>query len=158
MELTLSPSAFFWTVLVKFAVAAFCGGIIGLDRQLRGKPAGIRTCIVLVVTTTFMAGLGRELTAESGDPSRVLAAIITGVGFLGGGVIFAQGRRVQGMTTATLIWALAAIGTAIGLGFGHAAIVMSLLIILVLKAVDWAEARFPRLHREFDPRREDGRE
>ena len=75
MDAALLPPEFFWTVLVKFAVAVVCGGVIGLERQLRGKPAGIRTCIVLVVTTTFMAGLGGELTAEIGDPSRVLAAI-----------------------------------------------------------------------------------
>ncbi len=155
MDAALLPPEFFWTVLVKFAVAVVCGGVIGLERQLRGKPAGIRTCIVLVVTTTFMAGLGGELTAETGDPSRVLAAIVTGVGFLGGGVIFAQGTRVQGMTTATLIWALAAIGTGIGLGYGRAALVMTLLVMVVLITVDWAESRFPRLKREIDtPRRQ----
>ena len=150
MMAALVPSEFFWIVLVKFAVAVTCGGIIGLERQLRGKSAGIRICMVLVLTTTFIASLGSELTAETGDPSRVLAAIVTGVGFLGGGVIFAQGTRVQGLTTATLIWALAGIGTAIGLGYGHAALVMTLLVMVVLKTVDWAESRFPRLKREIN--------
>ena len=78
MMAALAPSEFFWIVLIKFAVAVTCGGIIGLERQLRGKSAGIRICMVLVLTTTFIASLGSELTAETGDPSRVLAAIVTG--------------------------------------------------------------------------------
>ncbi|MDK3075515.1 MgtC/SapB family protein [Sedimentitalea sp. JM2-8] len=158
MTSALLPSEFFWSAVIKFALAVFCGGLIGVDRQLRGKPAGIRICIVLVLTTTFMADLGSEITKGSGDPSRVLGAIITGIGFLGGGVIFAQGGRVQGMTTATLIWALAAIGTSIGLGYRYSAVAMTLLLMAVVFLTDWAEARFPGLRPELEPGSRDPQE
>jgi putative Mg2+ transporter-C (MgtC) family protein len=106
-----------------------------------------------VLTTAFLTDLGLEATLASGDPSRVMAAIITGVGFLGGGVIFSQGRRIQGITTASLIWALSAVGIAIGFGHGAAAVAMTLIVMGVILIVDWAETRFPRLHREFDERK-----
>jgi putative Mg2+ transporter-C (MgtC) family protein len=141
---------FFWPAMLSLALAVFCGGIIGLERQLRRKAVGIRSCIIVVLTTAFLTDLGLEATVPSGDPSRVMAAIITGVGFLGGGVIFSQGRRIQGITTASLIWALSAVGISIGFGHGAAAVVMTLVVMAVILIVDWAETRFPRLHREFE--------
>jgi putative Mg2+ transporter-C (MgtC) family protein len=151
-QILFSPD-FFWPAMVNLAMAVFCGGIIGLERQLRKKAVGIRSCIIVVLTTAFLTDLGLEATLASGDPSRVMAAIITGVGFLGGGVIFSQGRRIQGITTASLIWALSAVGIAIGFGHGAAAVAMTLIVMGVILIVDWAETRFPRLHREFDERK-----
>ena len=103
-----------------------------------------------MLTTALFVTLGDAATDSAGDPSRVVAGIVTGVGFLGGGVIFAHGRRIQGVTTASLIWALAAIGVTIGYGYPVTAIVTTSIVLGVLTLIDWAERRFPRLRREID--------
>lgn len=148
-------SPFLQDVLTHLVIALACGGIIGLERQLRGKSVGIRPCVIVVLTTAFLVDLSAAATAEAGDPSRVMAAIISGVGFLGGGVILAQGLRIRGITTATLIWALAAIGIAIGLDFGLAALALTIIIMAVMLAVDFAERAFPALRRESALRRDE---
>lgn len=131
-------------------VPVICGGAIGLDKQLRDKPAGLSTCIVVVLTTALFVTLGASATEGTGDPSRVVTGIVTGVGFLGAGVIFSQGGRVQGITAASPIWALAAIGVIIGFGYPITAIVTTALIMGVLTLIDHAERRFPRLRRKFN--------
>lgn len=140
--------AVFWRVMLDVAAGVICGGAIGLDRQLRGKPAGMRTCIIVVLTTALFATLGNSATESAGDPSRVVAGIVTGVGFLGAGVIFTQRGKLQGVTTAALIWSLAAIGVTIGFGYPLTAIVTTTLIISILTIVERLERRFPRLRRE----------
>ncbi|WP_375688630.1 MgtC/SapB family protein [Pseudooceanicola sp. LIPI14-2-Ac024] len=145
MLTSLTPSEFFPSAMTHVAIAVFCGGLIGLERQLRGKSVGIRHCIIIVLTSALLVDLGQTLTDTAGDPSRVMAAIVTGVGFLGAGVIMAQGGRIQGITTATLIWALAAIGIAIALNYGVTAIAVTLIILAVMLGADWAERRFARL-------------
>lgn len=142
---------FFQIFVVNVAVAFACGGAIGLERQMRGKPAGLRVCIVVVLSSAFFITIGREITPEGGDPTRVLAAVITGVGFLGAGVIFSQGGRIRGITTASLIWALAAIGAVIGFGHAWVGIAATAIIMVVLAIVDWLEWQFPRLRKESDP-------
>jgi putative Mg2+ transporter-C (MgtC) family protein len=148
-------SAFFWDILTHLAIAFACGGLIGLERQLRGKAVGIRPCVIVVLTTAFLVDLSVAATEDAGDPSRVMAAIVSGVGFLGGGVILAQGLRVRGITTASLIWALAAIGIAIGLDFGLAALALTLSIMGVLILVEAAEHLFPSLRRDSSLRRDE---
>lgn len=150
MTPVLASPDFYVIVMVHIAIAIFCGGVIGLERQLDRKAVGIRSCIIVVLTVTLMVDLGREATLGSSDPSRVISSIISGVGFLGGGVILAQGARVQGVTTAALIWALAAIGIAIGLNRGFAAIALTLILTALALIVDWLERRFPRLNRQAD--------
>lgn len=145
-----ATSDFFFTATIHIGIAIFCGGIIGLERQLNRKAVGIRSCITVVLTVTLMVDLGTEATGAAGDPSRVIAAVITGVGFLGGGVIMSQGTRIQGVTTASLIWVLAAIGIAIGMNLGLAAVALTLIVTAVALIVDWLERRFPRLKRESD--------
>lgn len=140
-----SPTGFFPEAMSHLIIALVCGGVIGLDRQLRGKPIGIRGCTIVVITTAMLVDLGNAATDQTGDPSRMISAIVTGVGFLGGGVIMSQGGRVQGMTTAALVWALAAIGIAIGLSFGLAALALTLTIMVLMMVTDWAERRFPKL-------------
>ncbi len=93
----------FQIFVTNVVVAVICGGMIGLERQLSGEPAGLRVCIVVVLTTAFFITIGKHVTHEGSDATRVLSAVITGVGFLGAGVIFSQGGRIQGITTASLI-------------------------------------------------------
>jgi putative Mg2+ transporter-C (MgtC) family protein len=152
---TALAGPFFWEALSHLWIALVCGGLIGLERQLRRKAVGIRPCIIVVLTTTFLTDLSQAATEGAGDPSRVIAAIVSGVGFLGGGVILAQGLRIRGITTASLIWALAAIGIAIGLDFGLAALALTLIIMAVMVAVDFAEQAVPRLRGDSAVRRDE---
>jgi putative Mg2+ transporter-C (MgtC) family protein len=129
------------------SVAVFCGLVLGLERQLRGKPAGIRTSILICMGTAVFVRLGNELASEGGDPTRTLAQVVTGIGFLGGGVILTQGGAIRGMTSAAVIWILAGIGSAIGLGRYIEAIALSLISAAVLLGVQWLEHSFRALRR-----------
>ena len=140
----------FAIVAVKGGAAILCGGMIGLERQLLGKPAGLRVCILVVFTTSYFMTIAGEITDDANALARVIAATITGVGFLGAGVIFRGDGRVSGITTASLIWALAAIGCTIGLGHPLVAIAVTVAIMVVLGLVDIAEHLFPRLRQEVD--------
>jgi putative Mg2+ transporter-C (MgtC) family protein len=154
----MMPEIVFWQAMLDVLVAIICGGAIGLERQLRGKPAGLRTCIIVVLTTALFVTLGVSATESAGDPSRVVTGIVTGVGFLGAGVIFSQGGRVQGITTASLIWTLAAIGVTIGFGYPITAMTTTALIMGILTLIDLAERRFPRLRRKVDDDKDQGRD
>src|SRR3712207_3950583 len=106
-------SAEFW---LRVGTAVLCGGIIGLARQLRNKPAGIRTSMLICLGTQVFVQLGESFQGVQADPARVLAQVVTGIGFLGGGVILAHQGRLVGVTSAAVIWVLAAVGATIGLG------------------------------------------
>lgn len=90
----------FWTVA---GVAVLCGAIVGLERQLRGKPAGVRTSILVCLGTAIYVRLGSALAADGTDPTRVLGQLVTGIGFLGAGVMFSNQGTVTGVTTAAVI-------------------------------------------------------
>ena len=100
--------------------------------------------------TSYVPLDGTGITSDEAAHARVLAGVVTGVGFLGAGVIFRGAGKVSGITTATLIWALAAIGCTIGFGFPWIAISATIFIMIVLGLVDVAEHLFPRLRREQD--------
>ena len=150
----LTPNAFFSEAMSHLLIAFICGGIVGLDRQLRGKPVGLRPCMIVVLTTTLLVDIGNVATEGAGDPSRMMSAIVTGVGFLGGGVILSHGGEVRGITTAALIWALAAVGIVIGLGFGLTALAFTLIIKAMMLSVDLIEYLFPDLRRRSQPERD----
>lgn len=135
---------------LQIGVAILCGAIIGLERQLLNKSAGMRVCINVVFTTTFFTTLAADYFTDENAIARIVAAIIAGVGFLGAGVIFRGGRQVSGITTASLIWALAAIGCTIGLGYPVAAVAVTVALMIVLGLVDLVEHFFPRLQRNRD--------
>jgi putative Mg2+ transporter-C (MgtC) family protein len=130
----------FW---VKIFVSIICGGIIGLERQIRGKPAGIRTSILICLGTEVFVSYGTSL--PSGDQYRVLAQVVTGVGFLGAGLMISQEGTVRGVTSAAVIWVLAAIGSTIGLGHFREAIVLALITVGVLSGVEYLENSIRRL-------------
>lgn len=134
---------------VTIFVSVICGSIIGLERQLRGKPAGMRTSILICLGTALFVRLGAVLPLDHMDPARVLGQVITGIGFLGAGVILAQGGHVTGVTTASVVWILAAIGGTIGFGFPLAAISLSLITVLVLGGMEYLEERVIRLRRDL---------
>lgn len=104
-----------WESFIRLLAAAGFAGAIGLDRELRAKPAGLRTNIVVGVAAGAFAYAGLN-AFPAGDPSRVAAQIVSGIGFLGGGAIFAAGGKPHGLTTAAALWGSAAAGLAAGVG------------------------------------------
>jgi putative Mg2+ transporter-C (MgtC) family protein len=125
--------------------ALLCGAIVGFERQIRGKPAGMRTSILICLGTEVFVELGASFTGSAMDPTRVLGQVVTGIGFLGAGVILARGGVVTGVTTASVVWLLAAIGCTIGFGFHGPAILLAAIVVAVLNGVELLEASFRRL-------------
>jgi putative Mg2+ transporter-C (MgtC) family protein len=117
-------------IIGRLALAAVLGGLIGLERELRGYPAGIRTLALVTMGSLLFTDVSQLL----GGDDRVAAGIVTGIGFLGAGVIFREGYTVRGITTAATIWAAAAIGMAIGRELYLVAGVGAVLVFLVLEA------------------------
>lgn len=123
------------------------GGIIGLERQLCGKPAGIRTSTLICMGTYIFVVTGSSVAGLSGDPSRVIGQVVTGIGFLGAGVILTREGVVLGVTSAATIWVLASIGVLAGAQRHASAIVMALLTVGILVGVNLLESAFSGLQR-----------
>jgi putative Mg2+ transporter-C (MgtC) family protein len=133
-------------------VALVVGGIIGFERSFHGRPAGFRThtlvclasSLLMVVTYYQWKWLpGVPLDTVRTDPTRMAQGIMTGIGFLGAGVIYKEGRSVRGLTTSASIWITAAIGILIGVGFYFPAILATGLTIGTLSVFRWIEAKMP---------------
>jgi putative Mg2+ transporter-C (MgtC) family protein len=136
-------------ILLKLFLSALAGGLIGLEREKRGRPAGLRTnllvsvgaCTVMIISETFFLKYG-AYNAQSLlrlDPSRTAAQIVTGIGFLGAGVILKEGATVRGLTTAATLWVVAGLGMAFGMGFyslGALSTISVLVGLLFLKRLD----------------------
>lgn len=122
-------------MLVRLSIATVLCALIGLEREFRGHPAGIRTHAVVGIGAALFTiagayGLG-DLKPDA-DPTRVAAQIASGVGFLGAGVILRHGLDVRGLTTAATLWLAAAVGLAAGAGMGAAALITTGLVVIVL--------------------------
>lgn len=116
-------------------IAAILGVILGLERQFSNKDAGLRT-YALVASGSALFTILSIKGFDAADSSRVAAQIVTGIGFLGAGLIFRRGANIQGLTTAAGLWSVAAIGMAAGTGLWGLAIVVTVIILLVLKVSD----------------------
>src|SRR5215217_3145265 len=130
-------------VVTRIAVALLIGGIIGFERTFHGRPAGFRThslvsvaSALLMLVTVYQSDwmTATPLEAIRTDPTRMAQGIMTGIGFLGAGVIFREGLTVRGLTTSASIWITAAIGILVGIGFYIPALVGTIATILVLSA------------------------
>lgn len=119
--------------------ALVCGSIIGLERQLRGKPVGIRTSALIVLGTYIFIAASMLVSNAATDPSRIIGQVITGIGFLGAGVMLARDGMVLGVTSAATIWSLASIGVCIAIGYDVIAIKLSIVVVFVLVGVDTME-------------------
>lgn len=124
------------------------GAIIGLEREFRSKPAGFRTMILICVGSCLYTILSKE--AGSGSSDRIASNIVTGIGFIGAGVIFKEGITVNGLTTAALIWITAALGMAIGYHNYPLAIVVSIIVVIVLFVLEPVQRFINRFHRVKD--------
>lgn len=125
-------------IIFKLCIAFIIGGAIGYTRTVSGKPAGMRTQMLLCVGATLISAISIHLRdlypSANADPARLMAQIVTGIGFVGGGVILKSDRKVLGVTTAAMIWVTAAIGIAIGAGMYLVSASM-LLIVLLLEPI-----------------------
>ena len=119
-------------LLVQLVLAVILGGVIGLERELKGKPAGLRTNILISIGATLFTVLSMRMAAEKGDPGRVAAQILAGVGFIGAGTILHTRGAVTGLTSAATIWVVAAIGMALGTGAYVEAVGTTALVMIVL--------------------------
>lgn len=126
-------------LLFQLLLAAFLGGAIGMERELSGKPAGLRTNILICVGATLFTVLSVKLSDGRGDPGRVAAQILTGVGFIGAGTILHARGAVTGLTSAATIWVVAAIGMAVGAGAYVEAVGTALLVVIVLAGLGFVE-------------------
>ena len=122
-------------LLASLLVAVLLGGAIGLERELRGKAAGLRTNILICVGAALFTQLSLAVDATRGDPARIAAQIVVGVGFLGAGTILHGRASVTGLTSAATIWLVAAIGMAVGAGFVYEAAGATLLVLVVLRVL-----------------------
>jgi putative Mg2+ transporter-C (MgtC) family protein len=131
-------------LMLRLLVAGGLGAAIGLEREWRQKPAGLRTNILIALGSALFTMVSIEFAGAGGTSDRIAAQIVTGVGFLGGGAILRSGKSIHGMTTAATIWVNAAIGMAAGagqLGMATAATVVTLIVLAVLGPI---EAYFER--------------
>jgi putative Mg2+ transporter-C (MgtC) family protein len=135
-------------VMLQLGLAVLLGGAIGLERELAGKPAGLRTNILICVGATLFTLMSVQLAFEGpghGDPTRVAAQIATGVGFIGAGTILHARGAVTGLTSAATIWVVAAIGIAVGGGAYIDALGTTALVMVVLYGLGYIE-RFAGRH------------
>ena len=114
---------------------------------LKGKPEGIRTSILIISGTYFFLAMAMSLSVNSLDHARVLGQIITGIGFLGAGVMMTLDGKIHGVTSAAIIWVLAALGMMIALGYIQQSIIITLLALFVLLGIDKLENTFKSLRR-----------
>ncbi len=126
------------TMLIRTILALICGGIIGYDRNVHGAAAGMRTHILVCLGAMIAMSIGQfsAILYEGVDASRIGAAVVTGIGFLGAGSIIITGRhKIQGLTTAAGLWAAGCIGLAIGISFYEAAIIGTLAVLFTERAL-----------------------
>jgi len=131
--------------LVRCGAAALCGAMIGLEREIRRKPAGFRTNILICVGAAMYMTVGLLVFDDGrrmGDPTRIAAQVVTGIGFLGAGAIMQSQGRVSGLTTAATIWVVAAIGIIAGAGYPLLAFVATCMVVLTLVVLLKVENRF----------------
>jgi len=130
----IDASAEFRQVAVRLLLAIVFGALIGLEREFHGKPAGLRTNILICLGAAIFTILSAKIAAGAtgSDPSRIVAQIVTGVGFIGAGAIMRSGDGVLGITTAAVIWLVSSIGVACGAGFYMLAAMATLFAIISL--------------------------
>jgi putative Mg2+ transporter-C (MgtC) family protein len=126
-------------LMLQLALATLLGGAIGLERELGGKPAGLRTNILICMGSVLYTKLSLTMAGATSDPTRVAAQIVTGVGFIGAGTILHARGAVVGLTSAATIWVVAAIGVALGAGLHLEAVGTTLFVIAVLQGLGRVE-------------------
>ena len=145
-------ASYYVTIILRLLIAAVLGALIGMEREYRGRDAGLRThllvalgsALVMIVSLHFAEVYGNsDNPAIRIDPARVAYGVMTGVGFLGAGAMIRYGINVRGMTTAACLWCTAAVGLAVGFGMFPAAICTTVIVLFALFALSSWEKNFP---------------
>ena len=132
-------------ITIKILFSIFLGGLVGLEREIKHKPAGLRTNILICLGSTIIMIVSLNLSKIYGsivDPSRIAAQVVTGIGFIGAGAIIRSRGSVHGLTTAATIWVIAGIGLAIGNGYYSAAIISTFVVMIILNLGTRLEKKF----------------
>jgi putative Mg2+ transporter-C (MgtC) family protein len=132
-------------LMLRLLLAAGLGAAIGVEREYRRKPAGLRTNILIGLGAALFTIVSIQIGGTGATPDRIAAQVVTGVGFLGGGAILRSGHNVQGMTTAATIWVNAAIGIAAGTGQFAMAAEATAITLVVLAILGPVEGYFEKL-------------
>ena len=137
-------------MFLKLLASLVLGGLIGLERETHGRPAGLRTHILVCLGSTLFTLCSYNIAGKTFDPARISAQIVTGIGFLGAGTIMRQGSVVRGLTTAASIWTVAAKGMAVAIGGGMylVAVLASLLVVITLNVIPHLERYLQIKHGE----------
>ena len=142
-----------WTVLIRLTLCVLIGGIIGIERGRQGRAAGMRTHILVCMGAALVTMMGFYITQElhlDGDPMRIAAQVVSGIGFLGVGTIMLKGRfQITGLTTAAGLWCAATIGLALGAGFYEGALGAFVLAIATVSFLHKLEYKFIKRYRRF---------
>lgn len=131
--------------LVLVIVAVLIGLVVGAEREYQNKSAGLRTFILISFGACIFTLMSLKIGAQSSSPDRIAANIITGIGFIGAGVIFKDDNKISGVTTAATIWAVASLGVSVGAGYVAFALFGTLLVLVILRSLfilqQWIDSR-----------------
>ena len=131
------------TIETTYIIKIIAGGLLGMDREYRSKPAGFRTMILICVGSCLFSILSKTFTENS---DRIASNIVTGIGFIGAGVVFKEGTNVRGITSAATIWVTAAMGMCIGFGMYSLATMVLILVLATLIILSRLEETLDNLH------------
>lgn len=141
------------SILLRIILSVFIGGIIGLEREHKNRPAGFRTHILVCLGAMLIMLTNQYVYQYYGasDPVRMGAQVVSGIGFLGAGTIMVtRGRQVKGMTTAAGMWASAGCGLAVGIGFYEGAVLVGITILIVMTVLRYFDVGIRRISTQFD--------
>lgn len=127
------------TITTRLAISIAIGGLIGIERELEHKPAGLRTIILVCLGSTIFMLIGLELGLAASELGRIVAGVVTGIGFLGAGAIIRARGEVYGLTTAATIWLASGLGLAIGAGYYILATIACIFVLVVLRLLGVVE-------------------
>lgn len=123
---------------IKIGLSVLCGVIVGIERELHKKPMDVRTSVLICLGTMLFIFIGEQIDGSK-DSTRVLGQVATGIGFLGAGAIITRQGFVIGLTSATVVWVLAAVGSAIGFGFYELGVTVSVVTVVILSGLHFSE-------------------
>ena len=143
----------YWAVAVRILLAVIIGGLLGLERGMKNRPAGLRTYMLVCVGSCLIMLINQYIYQiyQTGDPVRMGAQVVSGIGFLGAGTIVVTRRnQIKGLTTAAGLWTAAGVGLALGIGFYEAAIIGGLAMFIVITGLQKMDNNMHRKSRQME--------